>query len=95
MAFMIFYSSPNIIRMIKSRWMGWERHAALKGEKENAYRVLVGHHEGQRPLGRPKHSRDDSIKIYHTEIGGEGMGWVYVPQGGDKWQAHVKTVMNL
>jgi hypothetical protein len=35
------YCSPSIIRMIKSTRMGWARHAALMGEKWNAYRILV------------------------------------------------------
>jgi hypothetical protein len=44
-----FYSSPSIIRTIKSRRMRWAGHVALV--KENAYRVLVGNPEGKRPLG--------------------------------------------
>jgi hypothetical protein len=42
------YSSPSIIRFIKSRRMRWAGHVALKGEKRNVYRILVG----KRPLGR-------------------------------------------
>jgi hypothetical protein len=40
------YSSPNIVRMIKSRRMGWAGHVAQMGEKRNAYRILVGKPEG-------------------------------------------------
>jgi hypothetical protein len=47
-----FYSSPNIIRMIKSRRMRWARHVARMREKRNAYRILVVKPEGKRPLGR-------------------------------------------
>jgi hypothetical protein len=36
------YSSPDIIRMIKSRGMRWEEHVARMGETRNAYRILVG-----------------------------------------------------
>jgi hypothetical protein len=36
--------------MIKSRRMRWARHVAGKGEKRNAYRILVGKPEGKRPL---------------------------------------------
>jgi hypothetical protein len=36
------YSSPNIIRMIKSRRMRWAGHVARMGETRNAYRILVG-----------------------------------------------------
>jgi hypothetical protein len=48
-------SSPNVIRMIKSRRMWWAGHVARMGEKRNAYRILVGKPEGKRPLGRPRH----------------------------------------
>jgi hypothetical protein len=44
------YSSPNIIRQIKSRSMGWTGHVARMGEDRNLYRVLVGRPEGKRPL---------------------------------------------
>jgi hypothetical protein len=48
------YSSPNIIRIIKSRRMRWAGHVARMGEKRNAYRLLMGKPEGKRPLGRPR-----------------------------------------
>jgi hypothetical protein len=49
------YSSPSIIRMIKSRRTRWTGHIARKGEKRNGYRILAGKPEGKRPLGRPRH----------------------------------------
>ena len=45
------YSSPNIMRMIKSRRMRWVGHVAHMGEERGVYRVLVGKPEGKRPLG--------------------------------------------
>jgi hypothetical protein len=48
------YSSPNIIRVIKSRRMRWVGHVARMGEGRDAYRVLVGIPEGRRLLGRPR-----------------------------------------
>jgi hypothetical protein len=48
------YSSPIIIRIIKSRRMRWAGHVERMGEKKNAYRLLVGKPEGKRPLGRPR-----------------------------------------
>jgi hypothetical protein len=57
------YSSPNIIRMIKSRRNRWAGHVERMGAKTNAYRILVGKPEGKRPLGRPRHRWVDSIKI--------------------------------
>jgi hypothetical protein len=50
------YSSPSIIRIIKSRRMRWAGHVARMGAKRNAYRLLVGEPEGKRPLGRPSRS---------------------------------------
>jgi hypothetical protein len=46
------YSSPSIIRIIKSRRMTWAGHVARMGKKRNAYRILMGKPEGKRPLGR-------------------------------------------
>jgi hypothetical protein len=46
-----FYSSPSIIRMIKSRRMRWEGHVARMGQKRNAYWLLVGKPEAKRKLG--------------------------------------------
>jgi hypothetical protein len=48
------YSSPNIVRVIKSRRMRWSGHMARMGEGRGAYRVLVGRPEDKRPLGRPR-----------------------------------------
>jgi hypothetical protein len=48
------YSSPDIIRKVKSRRMGWAEHVARMGEERKVYKVLVGKPEGKRPLGRPR-----------------------------------------
>jgi hypothetical protein len=45
------YSSPDIIRQIKSRRMRWARHVARMGEERKLYKVLVGKPEGKRPFG--------------------------------------------
>jgi hypothetical protein len=50
------YSSPSIIRIIKSRRRRWAGHVARMGAKRKAYRLLVGKPEGKRPLGRPRHN---------------------------------------
>jgi hypothetical protein len=50
------YSSPSIIRIIKSDWMRFAGHVARIGEKGNAYRILMRKPEGKRPLGRPRHT---------------------------------------
>jgi hypothetical protein len=49
-----FYSSPDIIRQVKSRRMRWVGHVARMGEEIKVHKVLVGKPEGKRPLGRPR-----------------------------------------
>jgi len=45
------------------------------GERRGAYRVLEGKFVGKRPLGRPRHNREDNIKMDHQELAwGEGHG---------------------
>jgi hypothetical protein len=44
------YSSPNVIRVMKSRRLRWAGHVARMGERRGAYRALVGKPEGRRPL---------------------------------------------
>jgi hypothetical protein len=66
------YSSPNIIRVIKSRRMKWDGHVVRMGEGRGFYRVLVGKPEGKRPLGRPRHRWEDNIKMDLREIGING-----------------------
>jgi hypothetical protein len=68
------YSSPNIIRVIKSRRMRWAGHVARMGEKRGAYRNLVGRPEGRRPLGRRRRRWEDNIKM-DLEVGW-GMDWI-------------------
>jgi hypothetical protein len=52
--FYSLYSSPNIVRVIKSRRIRWAGHVARMGEERDVYRVLVGRPEGKRPVGRPR-----------------------------------------
>jgi len=48
------YSSPNNVRVIKSRRKSWAGYVARMAEVSGAYRVLVGKPKGKRPLGRPR-----------------------------------------
>jgi hypothetical protein len=63
------YSSPSIIRMIKSRRIRWAGHEARMGEKRKVYRILVGKPEGKIPLGRPRRRWVDNIKMDLREDG--------------------------
>ena len=56
-------TSPNIVRVIKSRRIGWAGHVARMGESRGVYRVLVGKSEAKRPLGRPRRRWEDNIKM--------------------------------
>jgi hypothetical protein len=91
------YSSPNIIRVIKSRRMRWAGHVARMGEGRGAYRDLVGRPEGRRSLGRPRRRWKDNIKMDLEEVewGGGGMDWIDMAQDRDRWRALVSAVMNL
>jgi hypothetical protein len=68
------YSSPGIIRQIKSRRMRWAGHVARMEEGRNVYTVLVGKPERKRPLGRPRRRWDDRIKMDLWETGWKGCG---------------------
>jgi hypothetical protein len=65
------------------------------GKTRNAYRILVGKPERKRPLGRPRRSWVDNIKMDLREIGWGGTDWVDLAQAKDQWRALVNTAMDL
>jgi hypothetical protein len=89
------YSSPSIIRIIKSRRMRWVGHMARMGEKRNVCRLLVGKPEGKRLLGRPRRRWIDNIKMDLLEIGLNVVDWIGLVQDRHRWRALVNSVMNL
>ena len=89
------YSSPNIVRVIKSRRMRWAGHVAHMGEERGVYRVLVGKPEGKRPLGRPRPTWVDNIKTDLQEMGCWYIDWTGRAQDRDRWRTLVSAVMNL
>jgi len=90
-----FYSSPNILRVIKSRKMRWDGHVARMGEERGVYRVLVGNPEGRRPLGRPRRKWVNNIRMDFQEVGCGYMDWIGLAQDRDRWRTLVSAVMNL
>jgi hypothetical protein len=89
------YSSPSIIRIIKSRSMRWAEHVARMGEKRNVYRLLAGKPEGKRPLGRPRRKWIDNFKMDLLETGLNVVDWIDMAQDRYRWRALVNSVMNL
>jgi hypothetical protein len=63
------YDSPDIIRVMKSRRLGWARNEARMGEKRRLYSVVVGKPEGKRPLGRLRRRWENNIKKDLPEVG--------------------------
>jgi hypothetical protein len=89
------YSSPSIIRIMKSRRMRWTGHATRMREKRNVYRLLVGKPEGKRPLVRPRRRWIDNNKMDLLEIGLCFVDWIRLAQDRYIWRALVNSVMNL
>jgi hypothetical protein len=89
------YSSLNIVRVIKSRWMRWAGHTGRMGKARGVYRVLVGRSEGKRPLGRPRRRWEDNIKMDLRVIRIDETNWILLAQDRVQWPAFVNTAMNL
>ena len=77
------WRKPNIVRVIKSRRIGWAGHVACLGKRRGVYRVLVGKREEKRPLGIPRRRWGDNIKIDVQEVGCGGMDSSYLVQDRD------------
>jgi hypothetical protein len=57
------YYSPSIIRLIKSTMMKWAGNVTCTGAKGSAYKIFVRNPRGKKFLGRPRHKREDNIKV--------------------------------
>ena len=90
-----FTSSPNVVRVIKSRRIIWARHVARMGERRGVYRVLVGKPEIKWPLERPRSVWEDNIKMDLQEVGMWGFGLIELAQDRGRWRTPVNAVMNL
>jgi hypothetical protein len=89
------YSSPNIIRIIKSQRMRWAGHVARMGAKRNAYRLLVGKPEGKRPPGRPRRRWVYNIRMELGEVGCGYVDWIGLAQDRNRWRALVNSVLKF
>jgi len=79
------FSSPNIVRVIKSRRMRWAGHVERMGEERGVYGLLVGKPEGKRPLGRPRCRWVDNIRMDLQEVGCGYMDWIGRAQDRDRY----------
>jgi hypothetical protein len=61
----------------------------------NAYRILVGKPEGNRPLGKPRRRWEDNIRMDLREMGWSDMDWIDLAEDRDQRRALVSTAMNL
>jgi hypothetical protein len=89
------YSSPNLVRVIKSRRMRWAGHVVHMGRGRGVYRVLMGKPEGKRPLGRPRHGWEDNIRLDLQEVGCGCVDWIGLAHDRDRWWVLVSAVRNL
>jgi hypothetical protein len=88
------YSSPDIIRQIKSWRVRWAGHVERKLEGRNLYRFLVGKTEGKDHL---EDQAVDGRMVSKWTLGRlvGGVEWIQLAQGRDHWRAFVNAVMNL
>ena len=89
------YSSPNIVRVIKSRRLRWAGHVARMEEGRGVHKVLVWKPEGKRPLGRTRRRWEDNIKMDLQEVGCGVVDWIELAPDKDRWRALVNAVMKF
>jgi len=89
------YSSPNIVRVMKSRIIRWAGHVARMGERRGLYMVLVGKPEKKRSLGGLRRRWENNIMKDLQEVGCGGTDWIELAQDRNSGRALVNEVMNL
>jgi hypothetical protein len=87
------YTTPDIIRVIKSR--RWAGHVARMGRGETCTGFWWGKIRERDHLKRPRRRWEDNIEVGLQEVECSGMDWMELAQDGDRWWALVNAVMNL
>jgi len=93
MNFQNLFSTPNFVRVMKSRMM--DTFVPRTEGMRNAYKILVGKPKGKTPLRRPRSRYEDNIKLNPKVIVYYCMDWIHLSQDTDQWRGLVNTVMNL
>jgi len=88
-------SSPNIVRVIKSRKIRWAGHVARMVERGGVYKFLVGKPERKRTFVRSRRRWVDNIKVDLQEVRCGGMDWIELAHERDRWRALLNVVMKL
>jgi hypothetical protein len=78
------YSSPDIIRQVKSRRMRWAGRVERMGEERKVYKVLMGKPQGKRSLGRPRRRWEYGIRMDLRVIGWGSVDWIQLAQDRDR-----------
>jgi hypothetical protein len=86
------HSTPNIVRMIKSRRIRWTGHVVRSA---STIKGFSGKCEEKIPLGRPWRRWEYNIKTDLQKVGCGDMDWIELAQATDRWRALVNAVMNL
>jgi hypothetical protein len=68
---------------------------STNGEKRNVYRLLVRKPEGKRPLGRPRRTWVDNIRMDLGVVGWGDVDWIGLAKDRNRWRALVNSVLNL
>ena len=89
------YSSPNTVRVIKSRRMRWAGHVARMGEERGRIGSWWGNRRERDPLGRPRRRWVGNIRMDLQEVGCGHVDWIGLAQDRDGWRKLVNAVMNL
>jgi hypothetical protein len=89
------YSSPHIVRVIKSRRMKLVGHVARLGDRRGAYRVLVETPDGKRSFGMPRSRCKDRVIVDLQEVGWGDIDWIELAEDWHRWRALVYAVINL
>ena len=81
------YSSPNIVRVIKSRRMRWAGHVARMEEGRGVHKVLVGKREGKSQWGDPDVDGKIILRWNFRKwegVVGSGWSWLRIGTGGGR-----------